>query len=58
MLAIVGAAVIGGKHSQAAETAATTILLHHQYEQELPAAYLRAFNHKRAAFAQLCVGLE
>ena len=33
-------------------------LLNDQHEQQLPAAYLRTFDHERAALVQLCVHLE
>ena len=33
-------------------------LLNDQHEQQLPAAYLRTFDHERAALVQLCVRLE
>src|SRR6266700_5218991 len=42
----------------APQRGAPTHLLHNQHEQQLPATYLRTFDHKRAALAQLCVHLE
>ena len=41
-----------------ARPAVASYLLNDQHEQQLPAAYLRTFDHKRAALVQLCVHLE